>query len=115
MLKPKINEVELCIHCNPVGKWFSFSEKELCKYIKSIYDNVIIENSRNIISPLELDIFLPDIKLAIEFNGMYWHSLRPDGYHDKKIELCNKKGIKLIYVWEDEWKSKNDEVKKEIY
>ena len=67
----------------------SFYEKEIINFIKSIYDGEIIENNRHIISPMELDIYIPQKNLAIEFNGLYWHSelFRDKNYHFDKINL----------------------------
>ena len=91
----------------------SFYEKEIINFIKSIYDGEIIENNRHIISPMELDIYIPQKNLAIEFNGLYWHSelFRDKNYHFDKTNLCEEKGIKLIHIFEDEWKCKQDIVK----
>lgn len=63
-------------------------EKEIVEYIKTIYNGIIIENDRTQIlnrltnKMLELDIFLPEIKKAIEFNGTYWHSSDYAKYKD---------------------------------
>ena len=98
-------------------------EKDLRKYIKgSIKDNLFF-NKRNIIydnkhkKTLELDIYIPDYNLAIEFNGLYWHNeLHKDkNYHNNKTNLCNEKGIHLIHVFEDEWKYKQNIVKSIIF
>ena len=68
-------------------------------------------NTRGIISPYELDIYLPDFNLAIEYNGSYWHSEGRKGkeYHLNKTELCNEKGIQLLHIFDfddlDIWKS----------
>jgi possible homing endonuclease len=64
---------------------------------------------RNIIHPQELDIYIPDKKIAIEFNGSYWHStLYVDKYyHQNKTLECAKKHIRLIHIFEHEWYSDN--------
>ena len=87
---------------------------EVYKFLKNIYKNDILFNNRKIIPPLELDIYIPKKKLAIEFNGIYWHSINigmNKNYHQKKSKLCQEKGIRLIHIYEDEW---NDKYKKEI-
>lgn len=64
---------------------------------------------KNIIPRRELDIYIPEKKFAIEFNGLYWHSeaIRKDKeYHKKKLDACNKAGIYLYQVWEDDWRDK---------
>ncbi len=78
----------------------SISEKEVCSFLKN---KNIIRNCRNIIHPHELDIYIPEHKLAIEFNGNYWHSKYCENYHLNKTELCKKKDIQLFHIFENEW------------
>jgi len=83
----------------------SHKEKDLVDYIKLFYTGQVLENRRKIIYPNELDIFLPDLKLAMEFNGNYWHSIEngcSKDYHLKKSLLCKDKGIRLIHIYEFE-------------
>lgn len=68
--------------------------------------HVVISNDRYIIAPYELDIVIPDKKIAIEYCGLYWHSElagKDRNYHLNKLEMCQKKGYKLITILEDEW------------
>ena len=103
-----------CYFCYPplLPNGNSTAEKEISSFCKLYYSN-LIENSRNIISPYELDIYIPKIKLAIEFNGLYWHSekYKNKNYHLDKYLLCKDKGIKLIQIFENEWRNKEDIVK----
>ena len=94
----------------------SYSEKEIVDFIKSIYCGEIIENSKKVISPKELDIYIPNKNLAIEFNGVHWHDENhiDKNYHLMKTKLCNKKGIDLIHVFEDDWLYKKEIVKSMI-
>lgn len=80
-------------------------EKELGNYITSITNTPIEYNTRDIIGPNELDIYLPEKKLAIEFNGNYWHSElhKNKDYHINKTIACSQKGVRLIHVFEYEW------------
>ena len=89
------------------------TQLQIYNFIKQIYTNLILFNTFKIIPPLELDIYIPEKKLAIEFNGIYWHSsiYKEKNYHQQKSKLCQEKGIRLIHIYEDEW---NDEHKKEI-
>lgn len=110
----KSSPFPLCPACYPAEAGFSLAEKQLTEYVKSIVDTEIIENTRNVISPLELDIYLPEKKMAIEFDGLYWHGEKcgkGEEYHLYKTEECEKKGIRLIHVFEDEWNCKQDIVK----
>lgn len=89
----------------------SHKEKEIVEYIKSIYYHTILENTKQVIKPLELDIYIPDKNVAIEFNGIYYHSINTGtqkNYHLNKTELCEEKGIRLIHIFEWEWDSKKD-------
>ena len=79
--------------------------------IKSILDQCGVDyqhNRKNIISPLELDFYIPSHNLAIECNGLYHHcSLNKDtNYHRNKYELCRDKGIQLLHFWEDDIRDK---------
>lgn len=64
----------------------------------------------------ELDIFIPSLNLAIEFNGLYWHSdkFKEVNYHQHKSKKCSEKGIKLIQIFEDEWTDKKEIVKSRL-
>jgi len=100
--------------CPFCSSYISKGEVELHNYIKKLYPSV--NNARNIISPYELDIYIPEKNLAIEYNGLYWHSeveKSPD-YHFIKYEKCNQINIKLIQIYENEWKNKKDIVKRYI-
>jgi hypothetical protein len=101
---------ELCIHCNPIIKQTSSAEKELLSFIKSIYDKEIVENYKD---KYEIDIYLPDLKIGFEYNGLYWHSEENKGkkYHKEKKEFFLNKEIKIYYIWEDHWINKSDIIK----
>lgn len=94
-------------------KGVSKYETELIDFIKSIYKNNIIQNDTEILSGLELDLYIPELKLAIEFNGTYYHSdlFKTKDYHLKKTKECNNKGIKLIHIWDADWIYKKEIVK----
>jgi very-short-patch-repair endonuclease len=98
------------------SKYVSQLEKDIRNYIINIYDKYMIFNDREIISPLELDIVLPDIRLAIEVNGTFWHSnrMKPPGYHENKVQLCESVGYKLIFIWEYDWEENREEVMNNI-
>ena len=80
-------------------------ELEVKDFVSSVYSGSIFYNKRDTISPYELDIFISDKKVAIEFNGNYWHSnIHKDKYyHLNKYKMCDKLGIRLIQIWEYEW------------
>jgi hypothetical protein len=86
----------------------SQDEINIVNYIKEIYKGEIQTNQRNILNEnKELDIYLPEKQIAIEYNGVFWHNElnKHDNYHLNKTIECNKKGIHLIHIFEDEWKN----------
>lgn len=104
-----------CPICFP--KYKSNDELELIEFIKSLNISNIVEGDKTILNGKELDILLPDKNLAIEYNGLYYHSEtcnRDEKYHlDKTIE-CKKRNLKLIHIFEDEWVYKKDIVKNKL-
>ena len=102
-------------NCPSCGASISKPEIKLKDLIKSFYKGEIITNSKNIIPPMELDIFVPTLNLAIEFNGGYWHSekFKDKNYHIRKYNLCKSKGIRLVSIWE--WEIFKDKIKIENF
>lgn len=89
-------------------------EEEVYQYIVSEYPGTIVRSDRNILINRQLDIYLPDLKLAIECNGTYWHTERMGRhkqYHNDKTNRCLSKGINLIHIWEHDWSRKRDILK----
>jgi len=102
--------LNVCTKCFPISENSSIDQVELFKFISENYDGTVLENQRGEISPYEIDIYLPDLKIGFEFNGTFWHSVKfkdPD-YHLRKLEKASEKGIRLITIWEDEWTTKKD-------
>lgn len=85
-------------------------ETEIISFIKSIYSNEVITNTRKVIPPLELDIYIPEKKLAIELNGVYWHSTKykDKNYHLAKTLKCENRGIQLLHIFDFEWEQKQE-------
>lgn len=77
-------------------------EEKVVTYLKTLGITNIKQSDREILSGLELDIYLPDYKIAIEINGNRFHSdlFKKRNYHLKKTEECARKGIRLIHIWE---------------
>jgi hypothetical protein len=102
-----------CPVCYP--KYRSKLEMKIYEYIKSIHNElIIIQNDRSLIYPLELDILIPDLKIAIEVNGTFWHTEekgKGEEYHKNKSYLCENLGYKLIHIWEHEWEENQEKVK----
>lgn len=110
-LKRRIeNGYECCVICNPINSGQSQEEKVLIGWLKSMNVNLIEKDRR---FGIELDIFIPDKKIAIEFNGLYWHSeiYKDKMYHLHKSSICAENGVRLIHIWEDDWLYKQKIIK----
>lgn len=105
--------VPLCTVCNPIGDHVSIKEKELYEFIKSVYIGEIIQLYRD---ELEIDIYIPDLKIGFEFNGLYWHSekYKDNRYHLNKTNHFRDRGIRIIHIWEDDWSFKKDILKSQM-
>jgi len=90
-------------------------EKDICNWFDSLNIKYTV-NDRKIIKPLSLDIYLEEYKLAIEFNGLYWHSelFKEKNYHLIKTTRCIDNDIQLIHIWEDDWLNREDVIKSMI-
>lgn len=103
----KTRRHSLCPKCS-----CSSGERELADTIIDLAGSDAVRTSvRDVISPYELDIYIPEKNIAIEYNGVYWHSeaRREDkNYHYKKWKMCKDNGVQLITVWEDEWRDKRE-------
>lgn len=108
-------KIPRCTTCHPSHK--SMGEHDMAMFVESLgFD--IIRNSRSIISPMELDIYIPEKNIAFEYNGVYHHSELSGGkgrnYHLNKRQMCAAAGIQLIQILDVEWLNKNDLVKSRI-
>ena len=96
----------------------SLEEIQIIEYIKSLGCNQVEESNRTIISPKELDIFIPQLNLAFEVNGLRWHSHHPSlgkredrNKHLNKTTSASNNGVTLIHITDYEWNHKKDIVK----
>lgn len=109
------NGEKCCTTCNPFSYFSSTGEKELAEFIRSVLPNAtIILNDRS--TGKESDIFIPERKIAFEFNGTFWHSelYKPDNFHIEKTEHFLSNGISLFHVWQDDWENRTEIVKSRI-
>lgn len=118
-------KTKLCIICSEHGEFWQTSphhlngegcpscarvspkaEKEIISLIEPIYAE---QHNRKILNGKEIDIYIPSLKIGIEFNGLLWHSEKygkNKHYHEYKTYECNSNGIGLITIFEDEWVNK---------
>ena len=92
-------------------------EQQICSFLYSLGVQFKMHD-RDVLGNLELDFFIPDFNLAIEFDGLLYHSIdgqfsKTGGVDDlgdkqvRKTQLCNEKGITLLKIFEDEWADKD--------
>lgn len=102
--------LEDAIQMNPARSHY---EDEIIQFLRKMGINNIIMNDRSILGGKEIDIYLPDYKIGIEFNGTYWHSDVREEYqdhggrsltHQNKSLLAESKGIFLFHIFEYEWR-----------
>lgn len=108
----KVAQRVICPICS-ANRFTSNGEYSLFEYIQSVYCGPIDRHNRTILDGhQELDIFLPEKRIAFEYNGNWWHNeLYCDaGYHNKKTEQCKANGIRLIHVFEDQWLNKQFQI-----
>lgn len=101
-----------------LSKQTSRGEKEVCAYIKSIYSGEVLENDKTQIGRMELDIFLPELRIGIEYNGSHWHKLKEErqpGCHAEKERRCKEANILLINVEERDWKNNRKSIENLLF
>lgn len=129
-----IYKTTVCLHCNPLTIGPSKGEFELRNFIVSNYSGPLKSNDRSQIHPYELDIFLPDLRLAFEYHGDYHHANPKKFKADDKIrygsgyktaaeawerdklkqQMCTNINIQLIVIWESSWKENVDLEKSKV-
>lgn len=115
-------------YCKICTMYRSKGELELSNFISQITPKSIkIYNNHRFLlnNNKEVDIYIPELNLAIEYNGEYYHSdyhqessrinyLSFPTRHKNKLIECSKKNITLLYVWESDWNESKDLVKSEL-
>ena len=105
----------------------SYAETEINNYIQSLTQTQIVLNDRTIIKPVEIDLYLPNHDLAIEYNGLYWHSYGLNNIAQRQgdkrfqtyrhVEKTNQfeklsESHQIFHIFENEW---SDDIKKDIW
>jgi hypothetical protein len=102
--------------CNECTHKVSKAEIELQRFVENL-SYKLITSDRKLIQPYELDIYIPELNKAIEFNGLYWHYSKDKfvpGKHGNKSNLCRSRGIKLLHVREELWIKNKHKMKQAI-
>lgn len=135
---PRVSDIADMLHVSPasvdykliendakhlVQSDMSSMEIQVCDFIRRIKPGtIIINNDHQVIKPYELDIYIPEYKLAIECNPSWTHGSSenifykgykkiPPGYHLNKTEMCEKAGVRLIHVFGHNWQHGSDIMK----
>jgi hypothetical protein len=105
-----------CPKCYPKNS--SSNEREIREFVEKLLPNEkIIFNDRRILDGKEIDILIPNKRIAIEHNGIFWHSEKAGvskEYHLDKTNLCKNQSYEMIHIFEDEWSYKKDLVKNKL-
>ena len=116
--KSILNKIHLFNLEDVVQLYYSRShyEDEIIEFLHSLGLDNIQSNIKSILENLEIDIYLPDYKIGIEFNGDYWHSdiYHEDHngrstYHQDKSLLAESKGVFLFHIFEYEWNNPREQ------
>lgn len=108
--------------------WNGFAskdEKKLAEFIEELIGvDKVVRSDRTVIPPRELDIYVPSLNVAFEYNGIYWHDkglfledLKNNTYFSKeriKSRDCEILGINVVHIWEDDWLDDEDLVKDQV-
>lgn len=98
--------------CPKCAVTWSRGEREIYDWLASLGLEVR-HHVRDLIPPQEVDLYLPEHQLAVEYQGLRYHStdfLSDSRYHLKKLEACGAAGVQLIQVWEDEWRDRRPQI-----
>lgn len=105
-----LNQFPSCPHCREAQT--SAAEKDLRTVVAMLVgdDNMSTSNRTLLGNYQELDIVVEDPKVAIEYNGVYWHSEERKGkdYHREKTQRAANADYQLIHVWEDDYIHRRD-------
>lgn len=107
-----------CTACSGI-KCGSAKQNDLYTFVTNLADCVAIANDANVLKGIkrELDVYLPTLNLAFEFDGLFWHSFNSTetseqrNLHLLKTKTCEAQGIQLVHIFENEWDNKKEIVK----
>ena len=90
-----------CPICNS-GRQTSFAEQALFYYVKKVFPTTVNRYKVIFSKGMEIDIYIPDLKIGIEYDGVYWHHKKQKTYEreQRKYDICKEHGIRLFRVRE---------------
>ncbi len=101
----------ICTICNKTDGKSDF-ENKIHNFIKNNCNLEILQGYRKF-RKYEIDIYIPELKLGFECDGLFWHceKYRDENYHIDKLNFFKEKGIRIINIWEDDWKLNENIIK----
>jgi hypothetical protein len=100
-----------CKMCNPKPYGTSYAELEVKEFIESLGFRT---EAKRLPGVNEIDIFIPELNIGFEYNGLYWHSEsmgKDKNYHLNKQKISEELGITLFHIFEHHWLNKQEIVK----
>lgn len=104
-----------CPTCAP-NIYVSKAEKEIHDFLVNLGLTVDPSN-RTVLNGKEIDLYIPEKKFGIEYNGIYWHTEnqgKDKTYHYDKWKTAQTKGITLLQIWEDDWRDRKTVIMKAL-
>lgn len=119
------NCVNLANNSDIIARCNSKMEDEIIRFVYPISPNIYIEkHNRSLITPYELDIYIPELKIAFECNPTTTHNSsicdpwggqpKSSSYHQVKSKMCEAAGVRLIHIFGYEWEHKQEIIKSTI-
>lgn len=122
--KLNIDQTVVINRCNKWDLWkyikkyncLSYEENEVLDYIKTFYHGIIETPNKSVLDGKHIDIYLPQKRIGIEYNGSYWHRTDAKRWTPKqKTQLAISKNIRLIHIYDYEWYNHKENVKQFLY
>jgi very-short-patch-repair endonuclease len=112
-----LSDLSKITNLNMTPTWSSKGELEIKEFIQNLGFNISKGKNRKLLDGKEIDLVIDDTNICIEYDGLYYHTEKmgkTSSYHLNKTIECNQIGYKLIHIFEDEWKTKEDLVKTKL-
>jgi hypothetical protein len=118
VLLPSKIKYDVCPVCNPSVFGTSKAEQEIFSFlVDALPGKIVLNRDKETLNGIELDVVIPELKLAIEYCGLYWHGEnmgKNQKTHETKMKLCADAGFKLVTIFEDEYVGNPDLVKSRL-
>lgn len=86
----------------------SRAEDALADWVTSL-GVTVVRNERQVLDGPEIDIYVPERRLGIEYNGSYWHRdqiIKNRRHHEYKVIAAERAGIRVVTIWDFDWQQR---------